>query len=379
MPPQTLVDVHRYPNLQGVGTCTEPLQSVLSWVAGLRSVGYVEDLLRTTHRLPGQMAHEAARSIAAHSRMSVNLFEEGLQSRVDTGYLPLYYGMLDLAKVVVIAGGRLEQLRNQRQHGISWSGIDTRCHDLATDHVTVMGEGAFPLFYQTLVGSMWPNTRQRARNNTWISTPKRQLLLRNIYPYVAVVAYEYGQIYQVTKKLAPVITRVVKTSATQGHVQLSFIGRPNPGTTNPRHFKALRNLRPDGDHYVGPTVTGQTDAEIVTAATGDFRRFLLYDGVQRGPFPLGIQAGPVQVAPIATIMASMTPVSNAGFLLPEEIPILLAFFHLGSVTRYDPERLERLLDSPSCSLISAMLREACFRYILRCWSFIQQTEYIFNT
>ncbi len=40
------------------------------------------------------------------------------------------------------------------------------------------------------------------------------------------------------------------------------------------------------------------------------------------------------------------PLSRARLLLPEEVPIFLAFFHLGSVVRYKPHFLDKVLDSP---------------------------------
>ena len=73
---------------------------------------------------------------------------------------------------------------------------------------------------------------------------------------------------------------------------------------------------------------------------------------------------------------SLTPICNKQLLLPEELPILLAFFHMSNVVRYNPEFLVRLEDSPEWGLLHVFSRQGIYRYLVLFWSFFNQRTYL---
>ena len=150
--------VNRYSAVDVVTTRLEPLQDALQWLRGLRSEGFTKDLLTSTHGMAAKDARLAAKAIAAHSSVALDLLEQGLGAPPESSYLPLYYAFLDLAKIVVIASGRLSSLDAQRSHGVAWTAARTQSAGLLTDHITLHGTGAIPLFYKALTGSIWPKT-----------------------------------------------------------------------------------------------------------------------------------------------------------------------------------------------------------------------------
>jgi hypothetical protein len=286
----------------------------------------------------------------------VDLLEQAYSGSPRTSYLPIYYAMLDLAKVVVLCKGWLGDLHSQRLHGASWSGIDRVSHDLLTDHITVYERGAFALFYQALVGEMWPKSGHKDKNGNWVSTYTRRIFLRDIYPYIASVGFEYEVAYGEDPHLTQIEANLVEVSPGKWRIEVAFPGETLPAGQAKRKFKILSGLIEDNDKYVTRCISASDASAARSSLDGVFRWHLLYPQATRDGFYL------------------LTPRSNSNFLLPKEIPCLLTFFHLSNVVRYDPERLARLFDSRACALLEILRRHATYDYLIAVWSFLMQAQ-----
>ncbi|MDP2951759.1 MAG: hypothetical protein Q8O76_00395, partial [Chloroflexota bacterium] len=66
------------------------------------------------------------------------------------------------------------------------------------------------------------------------------------------------------------------------------------------------------------------------------------------------------------------PSSGGKLLLPEELPLLCAFYHMSNVVRYDPDTLIRLMDSKYWPVLLALRRHGTYRFLLLFWSFVNQ-------
>ena len=69
-----------------------------------------------------------------------------------------------------------------------------------------------------------------------------------------------------------------------------------------------------------------------------------------------------------------TAVMDVPMLMPEELPIALAFFHLSSVARYHPELLERFRSSRFWPAIAALRDHAVYKFILLSLSFVRRAH-----
>jgi hypothetical protein len=70
-----------------------------------------------------------------------------------------------------------------------------------------------------------------------------------------------------------------------------------------------------------------------------------------------------------------TPISGRALLLPEELPILLAFFHLSSVVRYNPEFVSRLRDSKYWPVVASLRWHGLFQSTQLLLSFVRQESF----
>lgn len=345
--------LYRYPDYHIVVTRLDPLTDATQWIRGLCSEGYVQGLLAELHGLDQQQVNESARAITAHARAAMDLFDLAFgTSSSQASYLPLYYALLNLSKIVVIASGKLASLNAQRWHGVQWSGINTRSNDLLTDHVTVHEKGALPLFYRSITGAMWPRTASRAG-----ADHRRRIQLRHVYPLIANLEYEYEAAYASAITLAPVTVSEDAAADNARRLQATFDGDVSPATRTKRHFPILARWKAEGDVWVTPyfQASSWSTAQKKLDRWG-VRRYLLYETTY------GADAN----------IHHSTPAWNSNFQMPEEFPLLLAIFHLGSVARYDPQRMQRLANSRAAILIATLPTQAALRFIELVWSYLHQ-------
>ena len=71
-----------------------------------------------------------------------------------------------------------------------------------------------------------------------------------------------------------------------------------------------------------------------------------------------------------------TPLWGGRLRIPEEIPLFLAFFHLGSVIRYKPRFMEQVMDSAYYPFILAAKRHCTTKIYLLTLNGLSQTTHI---
>ncbi|MEZ4388278.1 MAG: YaaC family protein [Candidatus Krumholzibacteriia bacterium] len=347
----------RYREPQICKSALDPLQDVVSWLRGLKSQAYTSEILAAKHKQnDANKLRNCSRAISSHVEVAMELLDQAFSGSSRTSYLPIYYSMLNLAKTVVLAKGWIDELGEQRQHGAGWTGVSRQSHDLLTDQITVHERGAIALYYSALVGHLWPNTSQRNRNGNWRSTPKRSLSLRDIYPYIASIGFEFTNVYGIPGGFEGVDVSITQHKHGKWRAEVQFPRPSQPINTIRRQIKLLSGLNYDSGKYVSKSVSASSEEDARTALEGGLRWFLLYPEIHESEF------------------YTMTPRSMSNFMFPEEIPVLLAFFHLGNVVRYDPERLERLFDSRCCGILEILRRHGTYDYLLAVWSYMMQQQ-----
>jgi len=309
--------IYRYDDLSPVSTPLDPFTDLSTWIHGLRSKSYTEDFLRDVHKIRNKKYLDSAvLSTSAHAEIAMRFLEDALSSSPSLSYLPLYYSLLNLAKIVIIINGGLQELQNNRTHGARWSGITDSGRNLLNDHITLMSEGTIPLFYKALTGSMWPVVPHKDKNsNTYLSVIRR-VYIRNIYPYIKDISHEYislGRESQLSE-----IEVMLDISGGKGNVIINFPDGNSPGLQTKHRYKILSKLKLDLNKYSTKKINANSQATYWHNPNNYFRRFLMYDRVES-----------VKDASnkIHQKIYTFTPISGSNLLLPEEFPILLAFFY----------------------------------------------------
>jgi predicted heme/steroid binding protein len=343
--------IFRYDRVESVRTHRDPFDDLCCWISGLRSVRYSRELLNAVHKFPSRTTLEPAAAVSAHADAAIQLLEQGQSAAAEVAFLPLYYALLNLAKIYVIVGGRLSDLQEQRWHGATHSGARKASHDLMTDTVSLKGRGAIPLLYTVLTGEKVPRA-----NLT--------LKMSEIYRYIWDVSYEYERLYGHVLAFERVEVDFEDDPSTKGRRMVAKLPETGRPTAPKKDLRLLSHFKPDASRpntYVSPGVSGNVVGSQVLLLSQLRRSLLVCDSDMWGQ------------------MHTFTPVSNRLFLWPEEIPILLAFFHMSNVVRYNPEFLAKLKDSRAWGLLLVLRNHGVLKFLKLFWERVSNSCFCLQT
>lgn len=329
--------VHRYNTPYGIQSILDPYDDVLTLVESLTSIGYLLDIITQRHHLTMLEAKARAKTIIPHIRTAIQYIYQSTSGPQAVSFLPSYYAMLNLSKVYILLGQRHASLPSNRLHGIQYKGFAKDSQSILTEQVTLHTKGAFPLFYETLTGVPF-------RGQT-------QLSMSDVYPYIVDISAEYALATGKPSQLATVAFdldlrvpgAVIPTAQLHPIEQAASIDL--------RKVKLLKDFQTQSRApfvAVGPRMAMNDDHYV--KLRDNLRPFLLYHSHDR----------------------YYTPLSSKRLLLPEELPIIVAFFHLSSIVRYKPEFLAKVKDSRYWPMLSAAQRHCVLKFMILFWSFMHQ-------
>ncbi len=351
-----MLSVYRYNSNQVTRTNLDPLEDLVSWISGLRSAGYVQDILRKKHFLTGAgEIRRCAQLISTYAENSVGLIEQAYTGSPALSFLPLYYSILNLSKIYLVCAGMRNDLAKNRYHGATYDPFQKSSRDILTEEVTLKPQGVLPLFYRALTGSSYGNTGRKVR-------------LNDIYSKLYSVGHEFEFIYGRHPDFQPAALTVEGDTSVGFNLALTLIRSSHPMAFNRAYLKILGNLHKDTQRintYIGSKVVAASAEEARDLFSKNIRRFLLYDvgvvhSIRRGQY----------------LPYSVTVLSRSALLMPEELPIWIAFFHLSNIVRYNPEFLAKLMDSSSWALLLAMRKHCILRFLTLFWSNLHKSSFV---
>lgn len=319
----------------------DPLWAVMNWISGLRSYEYAGKIVKDHQSsFDDVKATKATKAITALAETMIGLLEQGLQGDCLLSFLPLFYAFQNAAKICIILGGDLEALVKQRRHGATYSPHIEITSDLLDQKITLKPEGTIPLFYKVLAHESLPFPG---------GTTSITVDMKDVYRRIQGVAVEYMMLYddQVLINRCPVFIDEDKDSGFRLVVNASI------------KAQVFRNLSTDSavpGKIVSPWYSMPRQQAIQKMLEEHVLDYMIYDSWSKGSYYL------------------LSPLSGGGLLWPEEFPILLAFYHLSNVARYNPEYLVRLRDSTSWPMLLALRTETVFEYLLLFWCFIRRRQ-----
>jgi hypothetical protein len=345
----------RYDSIRPVSSNLDPIEDFLNWVAGLRSNGYVSDLLKCIHGFSiSTDIRIASKAITAHAKNTVNLFEQGFSCPKDVSFLPLYYAMLNLAKIQIIFLGNYNQLAIQRSHGASYNPNRKISKDLLNEEIKLYCKGTIPLYYSSIT------KEQLIKKGNFLI-----IKLKDIYPYIRTVSHEYCSIYHQKNIFIPIEIQVDGDDK-RGYRLISRLKQ----SMDKRNVKVLANFTKEPDikqrkkgRIINLTGTSSyktkllkcTKEEYVKKIDNILRRDLLY-----------LHSGHNASCTV------ITPTSVGKIIWPEELAVILIFFHMSNIVRYNPEMLEQLKDTKAWTLLLSLIRYGTLSFLENSWSNIKK-------
>lgn len=331
-------------------------QDLLDLIQGLTSQAVVSDILHERHGFSDN------RKICAAARMVVDYVRQGLrfveQARLGprvVSFLPWYYAFLQFAKAVIVARRGAAGLQGAITHGLSYRESAKDSRSLTGDEIYVWGGGVFPVLYEVLTGQTLPDLRPVAKRSA--RSPMMSIRMNNVYPYVPDASFEYSRASKIEGGSFQYIV-IEKHSDSNSRLTLTLTIHEKSGVDV--NFSPLfRKLWVEGKPVILPKGTDPYTA-IPT--------YLLYHSIV------------VEINPhFKPSFWYSTPRWNGRLHYPEEIPLFLAFFHLGSVVRYKPRFMERIMDSPYYPFILALERHAVTKMFVLFYDSIMQCTHLIES
>ena len=314
----------------------------------LKAEDLVAEQLKDQHQMTMSNAKKIAKRIASHANLAGQYATLSLNSPPEISFLPGYYCILNLAKIYCLAGPYSTEFdHHSRWHGATYNAQGKMSHSILTDEVHVRRGGALALFYKTLT-------------NKSISTD-RIVKLKDVYPIIPGIGSELTT-----------ITREVEKKWF-----IKFYGENNSGKIFVE--ARIRTLSKDNQRI---------------DYSGSVRAIPCLKGFKKKPKVLGIFLKQFDATPGLTLKEEMRNVVSTEFLgdlredepcfcyeqssvfpIPEEFASALAFFHLSSVCRYNPEFVDKLSKSKFWPMLLALRRHALFYFLISTWSYMIQKNY----
>lgn len=338
----------RYPRVRSVKFMAERLEALMTMVEFLTSADYTEQLLISTHLVPKRDAARRAKAIGAHVKTALAYIDQARGGSPDVAPLPSYYAVLNLLKVYILCSGSAARLSANRWHGASYDGYAKTSHSLRTEEIVLRSGGAIPLAYEVITG-------QRIRDKTSVR-------LGDVYGYIPAVSVEWSAASGEDSMMANLVASVVTGSrGLRAQIDLALLDPPThvPPPKSVARIPALANVVARRKFY------GFHSKPWYLAATPEREIFRLHVR----PYLLYESTDPREELSVGY---TPTPICSRSLLMPEELPIVLALFHLSSVVRYQPEMLARLRDSRYWPVVASLRLDGVCRFLELFWSYTHQ-------
>lgn len=348
------MQILRHENDYVIQSDLDPIEDILNLITTLKSIGFTSDLLKETHGFTNSAEiKKTSKLISLHVENAISLACQGFDGPPQTSFLSLYYSTLNLAKVYILLKGKRIELENNRWHGAKYSEIEMKKQFL-NEKITISKNGTIPLFYKCLT------------NDT--ITSKVEIKLDDIYRNISTISAEYSTITKKRMSLLIHQANVIQDDINGHSLNIRVLNSDSFTTPpNPRHLRAYPNIKliidDEGFHYETNKILGNFDI-ISNQLKSDISRNLVSDNYMNNPF--------------GNNWYSLTPISNNRYVFTEELDIMLAYFHLSNVVRYNPEHLYKLMDSKYWAILLGLRKHGYLRFEKLIWGHVIKKSFAIN-
>lgn len=334
-----------------IGTDLDPIEDILNLISSLKSREYTSDLLRQKHGLSNKSDIQCtSKLISLHIDNAIELSKQGLEGSPETSYLPLYYSLLNLTKVDLLFYGKRIELEKNRWHGAKYNEKEMS-RIFLNERIEIKNNGTIPLYYKTISGTSIPNKGLKIK-------------LEDIYSHISCIGAEYNTITKTKHKLFPHTNEIIQDDNAGHCIRIYNHSEPViiPKARMLKAYPKIKLIRPIDnapEYYESAKIKGDF-IKVQEQFKANTKRYLLSDIYHKGSDEYWL---------------SWTPINGKRHVFPEELSILLAFFHLSNVVRYNPEHLYKLRDSRYWVLMLALRKHGFLRFIKLMWGSYQKISF----
>ncbi len=217
--------------------------------------------------------------------------------------------------------------------------------DFFDEEIEVKKEGTIPLIYKATTGIAIQNSGIKVK-------------LRELYSRISSIGAEYSM---VTGNQSDVLCHEAKVVRDDKNGHYIRIDIPEPyhqsNPPEPKMLKAYSELNfveiQEKPHYETNRICKEFE-KAKQELKDSVKRYLNSDCLIRS------DKGPI-------CWLSYTPINNSNHVFNEEMCIMLAYFHLSNVVRYNPEHMYRLMDSKCWSIMLGLRKHGYLTFLKLMW------------
>ena len=344
------ISIKKYKNSKSTFSPLDAFGDALDLLALLAVEDFVEEKLSTLHNKSIAEAKVISKRIIAHADVALAYANLSLSAPPEISFLPGYYCILNMAKIQSLAGTKSHLFDNHTKwHGVNYSGAGKSSRGLLTDEITLQRGGALALFHNTMTGNE--------------VTKKKVFRLRDVYSQISVIGSEYSLVSGIEEKVLSIsFTSVEKTKKFTLTAKVNVLDYVNskrvPYAGAISSIPCLKGFR----KVTHTKNTFQVKGTVSNSET-------LEDACRR---MVGTQ---YLLDGVVNDDASYCYPQYQSIKITEDMAIAMAFFHMSSVCRYNPEFLHKLSASKYWTPIMSLRRHALYKFLIGTWCFITQTNY----
>lgn len=293
--------------------------------------------------------------IKLHVRIALSYLDDSIKSSIDTSFLPSYYCFLNVAKVFMIFKLGPERVRQNSLHGASYKRNQKRQLD-------VYPEGSIPSFIYAL--------------HDIKITEEFKISADDLLKYTYCISADYADVHQAQKLIHHLVVSVRLASISNGNRMvvaelpdgLSTVDMPDLEL-----IPAFRNLKIDQRNQAVSKV--YIDKSIPTAQ-------ILSECLDRSYFTDVVEIAKENKNGASYLIGPYqfirVPVFEKDFKhrFGQEVNLLLLFYFMSCVCRYNPLELDKLKKSESWSIFLALRSHGAIDFLEAMWSNIIGKSYI---
>ncbi|MDQ3750269.1 MAG: hypothetical protein M3367_14840 [Acidobacteriota bacterium] len=336
------MQILRYDTRDYIVTDLNPIEDILNLITVLKSNGFTSDMLRTIHKFTdAKEIKKVSKLISLHTDIAVSLADQAFTGSPETSFLPLYYSTLNLSKILLLFLGKRTELELNRWHGASYLEKEMR-RDFLNEEIVIKPKGTIPLIYSSITGKSIGRALK--------------VSLDELYPYISGIGAEYTICTNKAQKLMAHETTIIRDDANGHYLHINVFTDNyiiNPPIT--KKIKAYPSLIPktpaNPNHfYETKKIKGRYET-IERNLLSSINRYLNSDSFFGN----------------SNKWISYTPISSKEHVFNEDLCIMLAYFHLSNVVRYNPEHLNKIMDSKYWIILLALRKHGYLRFLKLMW------------
>jgi len=279
-----------------------------------------------------------------HVDNAIGLANQAFDGPAQTSFLPLYYSTLNLSKVYLLVLGKRTALESNRWHGARYSESEMT-KSFLNERISIGNRGTIPLIYNSITGKTIPRSGIK-------------LSLDEVYRNISSIAAEYGTITKKHTGLLPINCYFTKDD-TNGHymkidILLKHYQENPPAPRTLKAFPGLKIITNDKgiSHYETRKYKGDYET-VQNNLKSKVKRYLNSDRRLNNSF--------------GESWVSFTPINGRLHVFNEELCIMLAYFHLSNVVRYNPEHLYKIMDSKYWAILLGLRKHGFLKFEKLMW------------